>query len=60
MTTDEKIDQVLVEVEELIGWAEADVENSNESDAPEQAADDIQRLENLKEVQKLLNASYKG
>ena len=42
-TTNERLQDALTVVDELIGWAEADAEHASESDAPDTARDPSRR-----------------
>ena len=53
-TTNERLHEALEIVTELIDWAEADFEHAEESDAPDTAEDDRQRVRLLKQARKLL------
>ena len=45
--TNRTLDVVIVGVEELIGWARADAQQSRESEAPVQARQDMHRVRKL-------------
>lgn len=53
--TNERLDRLLLEVEELIGWADADEQHARESDAPGTARDDHRRGTALRKVRALLS-----
>jgi NTP pyrophosphatase (non-canonical NTP hydrolase) len=53
-TTNGKLADVMAEVQILIGWAEADAEHAEETDAPGIAADDRYRVSMLRGALKLL------
>jgi hypothetical protein len=52
--TDEQVGHVLALVEELIGWADADAEQSIESEAWDQATDDRARAKRLRQAHALI------
>ncbi len=54
-TTNGKLTEVLIEVHTLIGWAEADAEQSLDDGAPDQARNDKARATKLRKVLKLLS-----
>jgi hypothetical protein len=53
-TTNGKLAAVAAEIEELIGWADADAEHAAENDAPGTAADDRRRARNLRKALALI------
>jgi len=57
--TNDKINSVCEEIKTLIGWAEADYENSIENEATEQATDDKLRIKILKEALERISSSFK-
>jgi hypothetical protein len=58
--TNDRIADVLTVIrDDLIPWAEADVEASQEAGACAQAADDLARLMKLKQAERLLEECWK-
>lgn len=49
-TTNERIDRILADLREMVGWAQADAEHSRENGADEQATDDLIRRKQLEIV----------
>jgi hypothetical protein len=56
-TTQELLAAVLIQVNELIAWASADYEYSQEADAPEQAESDLVRVNELLRARDALAAA---
>lgn len=53
-TTNAKLEQVLSEIDTLIGWAEADAQHSRENDAFNQARNDELRVGFLRQAKTIL------
>lgn len=53
-TTNEKIDEALAVVDQLIAWADADAEHAAENDAKETARDDRRRAKELRRARGLI------
>ena len=58
-TTNELLDRLLLDLEVLRGWAEADKDASNESNAKDQARDDEARAKLINRAILLLRDCYK-
>ncbi len=54
-TTNQKLEQVLTELDRLIQWAKADAEHAEENDAPDTAADDRLRAKLLTDAWDLVS-----
>ncbi len=54
-TTNGKLEQVLLLLDQLIRWAKADVEHAEENDAPDTAADDRLRAKLLTDAWDLVS-----
>ena len=54
-TTNEEIDYLTAQINDLIGYAEADAQHSLESDAPIQAKDDARRAKTLRKIMSMLD-----
>ena len=54
-TTNEEIDYLTAQINDLIGYAEADAQHSRENDAPSQAKDDERRAKTLRKIMSMLD-----
>ena len=59
VTTNEKLTETITNVNELIEWAEGDVDSSVENDARDQAKADRARVRDLKKAKALLQRCFR-
>jgi len=58
-TTNQRLDEVVELLTELIGWADADAEHAAENDAPATAKDDKVRGKLLRKARATIQMSYR-